>query len=75
MLQTDTSDSWYLMTSKSGSIQCELHVPRLVFVKSLTNSKDALWCRIRFDKDPRVLNAGTFTVQREDHTLGNLVRV
>lgn len=32
-------------------------------------------CRIRFDKDPRVLNAGTFTVQREDHTLGNLVRV
>jgi len=31
--------------------------------------------KVEYEKDPRVLDAGTFTVQREDHTLGNLIRV
>jgi hypothetical protein len=34
-----------------------------------------LACRISFDRDTKVPNAGTFTLQREDHTIGNLVRM
>ena len=32
-------------------------------------------CRISIDKDTKVTNAATFTLQREDHTVGNLVRM
>lgn len=32
-------------------------------------------CRIAFERDTKVPNAGTFTLQREDHTVGNLVRM
>lgn len=32
-------------------------------------------CRVAFKPDTKVANAGTFTVQREDHTVGNLVRM
>ena len=31
--------------------------------------------RIAFGRDTKVAHAGTFTVQREDHTVGNMVRV
>lgn len=31
--------------------------------------------RISYAKDTKVVNAGTFTVQREDHTLGHLIRM
>ena len=31
--------------------------------------------RISIDKDTKVTNAATFTLQREDHTVGNLVRM
>lgn len=30
--------------------------------------------KIDFEKDTRLPNAGTFVVQREDHTVGNLIR-
>lgn len=32
-------------------------------------------CRAAFKPDTKVANAGTFTIQREDHTVGNLVRM
>lgn len=35
----------------------------------------AIACRISIEKDTKVLNAATFTLQREDHTVGNLVRM
>jgi len=35
----------------------------------------ALACRISIEKDTKVTNAATFTIQREDHTVGNLVRM
>ena len=44
-------------------LSCHLHAVNITF------------CRVAYEKDPRVLDAGTFTVQREDHTLGNLIRV
>jgi len=31
--------------------------------------------KVAYEKDSRVEDAGTFIVQREDHTLGNLIRV
>jgi DNA-directed RNA polymerase II subunit RPB11 len=31
--------------------------------------------RISLEKDTKVTNAATFTLQREDHTVGNLVRM
>ena len=31
--------------------------------------------RISIEKDTKVTNAATFTLQREDHTVGNLVRM
>lgn len=31
--------------------------------------------KLSFDRDTKVPNAGTFTVQREDHTVGNLLRM
>ena len=31
--------------------------------------------RISLEKDTKVTNAATFTLQREDHTIGNLVRM
>lgn len=31
--------------------------------------------RISLEKDTKVLNAATFTLQREDHTVGNLLRM
>ena len=34
-----------------------------------------LGCRISIEKDTKVTNAATFTLQREDHTVGNLVRM
>ena len=34
-----------------------------------------LACRITYEKDPKVVNAATFVVQREDHTIGNIVRM
>lgn len=30
--------------------------------------------RISFERDTKVTNAGTFTIQREDHTIGNAIR-
>lgn len=30
--------------------------------------------RIAYERDTKVTNAGTFTLQREDHTIGNAVR-
>jgi hypothetical protein len=31
--------------------------------------------KVAFEADTKVASAGTFTVQREDHTLGNLIRM
>mmetsp|Transcript_40244 Transcript_40244/g.99611 ORF Transcript_40244/g.99611 Transcript_40244/m.99611 type:complete len:123 (-) Transcript_40244:253-621(-) len=31
--------------------------------------------KLTFTRDTKVSNAGTFTVQKEDHTLGNIVRM
>jgi DNA-directed RNA polymerase II subunit RPB11 len=31
--------------------------------------------KVDFVPDTKVVSAGTFTVQREDHTLGNLIRM
>ncbi len=31
--------------------------------------------RISFERDSKLPNAGTFTIQREDHTIGNLLRM
>jgi hypothetical protein len=31
--------------------------------------------KVSFVPDTKVASAGTFTVQREDHTLGNLIRM
>lgn len=31
--------------------------------------------KVRYDKDTKLANAGTFTIQREDHTMGNLIRM
>ncbi len=50
-----------------------------VFIKMLLScvySPRRLCCgRISLEKDTKVLNAATFTLQREDHTVGNLLRM
>ena len=38
-------------------------------------SIDSIGRRISIEKDTKVTNAATFTLQREDHTVGNLVRM
>ncbi|KAL6769459.1 RPB11 [Auxenochlorella protothecoides x Auxenochlorella symbiontica] len=30
--------------------------------------------KVAFERDTKIANAGTFTVQREDHTIGNMIR-
>lgn len=32
-------------------------------------------CRIDYQRDTKQQNAGTFIIQREDHTVGNLLRM
>lgn len=32
-------------------------------------------CRVMYERDMKVMNAATFTVQREDHTIGNVIRM
>ena len=32
-------------------------------------------CRVAYDRDMKVMNAATFTLQREDHTIGNVLRM
>ena len=32
-------------------------------------------CRVAYERDMKVMNAATFTVQREDHTIGNVIRM
>ena len=32
-------------------------------------------CRVTYDRDTKVMNAATLVVQREDHTIGNAVRM
>jgi len=32
-------------------------------------------CRVAYDRDLKVMNAATFVVQREDHTIGNVLRM
>jgi DUF1365 family protein len=41
-----------------------------------------LWCstgdidgRVAYERDMKIMNAATFTVQREDHTVGNVLRM
>lgn len=31
--------------------------------------------KVAYERDTKVSNAGTFTIQREDHTLGNVLRM
>eukprot|EP01024_Parvocaulis_polyphysoides_P044164 TRINITY_DN40612_c1_g3_i1.p3 TRINITY_DN40612_c1_g3~~TRINITY_DN40612_c1_g3_i1.p3 ORF type:complete len:143 (-),score=19.33 TRINITY_DN40612_c1_g3_i1:424-792(-) len=31
--------------------------------------------KVAFERDTKVANAGTFTIQREDHSLGNMIRM
>lgn len=31
--------------------------------------------RLEYSKDEKIPNAGTFTINKEDHTIGNLVRI
>jgi DNA-directed RNA polymerase II subunit RPB11 len=31
--------------------------------------------KVTYDKDTKILNAGKFTILREDHTMGNLIRM
>ena len=31
--------------------------------------------RVTVERDTKVMNAATFVLQREDHTLGNLIRM
>eukprot|EP01023_Acetabularia_acetabulum_P042334 TRINITY_DN4173_c0_g2_i1.p2 TRINITY_DN4173_c0_g2~~TRINITY_DN4173_c0_g2_i1.p2 ORF type:complete len:122 (-),score=10.40 TRINITY_DN4173_c0_g2_i1:390-755(-) len=31
--------------------------------------------KVSFERDTKVANAGTFTIQREDHSLGNMIRM
>ena len=37
--------------------------------------KFLLLFRVTYTKDTKVPNAGAFTVQKEDHTLGNIIRM
>ncbi|CAM6083459.1 unnamed protein product [Calypogeia fissa] len=31
--------------------------------------------KVSYEKDTKTINAATFTIQREDHTIGNLIRM
>ncbi|CAD7695802.1 unnamed protein product [Ostreobium quekettii] len=31
--------------------------------------------KVSYEPDTKIANAGTFTIQREDHTIGNLIRM
>jgi hypothetical protein len=31
--------------------------------------------RVTYERDMKVMNAATFTVEREDHTVGNVIRM
>ena len=31
-------------------------------------------CRVEYRKDTRIIDAATFIIQREDHTVGNVIR-
>ncbi|KAJ4841581.1 hypothetical protein Tsubulata_014504 [Turnera subulata] len=31
--------------------------------------------KVTFERDTKIINAGSFTIEREDHTIGNIVRI
>lgn len=32
-------------------------------------------CRVSYERDTKIVNAASFTIEREDHTIGNIVRM
>ena len=62
-----------------GVATCRLGVAHAPDVRELstgvTPSSFLPVCRVEYAPDTKVANAGTFTMQREDHTVGNLVRM
>ncbi len=59
----------------NGAIYHVICVLNLVLSFHPCASIGYIGCRISIEKDTKVTNAATFTLQREDHTVGNLVRM
>jgi hypothetical protein len=34
-----------------------------------------LFARVSYERDTKIINAASFTVEREDHTIGNILRM
>ena len=61
------------LTNSSFSKQFPIYMAALDNVKRL-KCKLMITCRITITKDTKVPNAAHFVVNKEDHTLGNLLR-
>ncbi|KAL0867255.1 hypothetical protein Bca101_046373 [Brassica carinata] len=74
MLPTDTSDSSSLKAPKSICTRNPaLNLHPSVVIAALKTPLD--FARVSYERDTKIINAASFTIEREDHTIGNIVRM
>ncbi|CAN6209626.1 unnamed protein product, partial [Urochloa humidicola] len=59
----------------SAASSFPLPLPRVSRVSTPPDSKTALPSRVSYERDTKIVNAASFTIEREDHTIGNIVRM
>lgn len=67
------SNRFFCLKAKKSLYQILLLLKYLFFLKQ--NLIIPGYCRVTIEKDTKVPNACLFTVSKEDHTLGNLIRM
>ncbi|XP_072967203.1 DNA-directed RNA polymerases II, IV and V subunit 11 isoform X1 [Typha angustifolia] len=77
MLPTVTSDSWFLRVPRSKlislySLGCSISSPHF---RSTNLSFFLSHYRVSYERDTKIVNAASFTIEREDHTIGNILRM
>jgi hypothetical protein len=72
MHQPHLNHFYYLREKKSKPIEIENFIGSIIFQTHLI--KKSYFSRITIEKDTKVQNAVVFTVNKEDHTIGNMLR-
>ncbi|XP_031744368.1 DNA-directed RNA polymerases II, IV and V subunit 11 isoform X2 [Cucumis sativus] len=64
------------LTSRSILLFFYIHYNRLCYDFLFWTDVDFVeHCRVSYERDTKIMNAATFILEREDHTIGNILRM
>lgn len=73
-LQSELPHLHIILSQGSDNSQSGLQKATRIFIDARNLYVDG-GCRVSYERDMKIINAATFTIQREDHTVGNVIRM